>query len=118
MVDHVQDRRHQAHWEEVQHNVVRYLRDTCQLAQRFSEEEINHVLGVLEVNAFEITLGDGQHRGRGLYPLTALMSHSCLSNTRYVPNSSTKYLFLYCIEMYKPIFSNNFYFVAAKFHGS
>ena len=84
MVDHVQDRRHQAHWEEVQHNVVRYLRDTCQLAQRFSEEEINHVLGVLEVNAFEITLGDGQHRGRGLYPLTALMSHSCLSNTRYV----------------------------------
>ena len=84
MVDHVQDRQHQAHWEEVQHNVVQYLRDTCQLAQRFSEEEINHVLGVLEVNAFEITIGDGQYRGRGLYPLTALMSHGCLSNTRYI----------------------------------
>jgi hypothetical protein len=36
---------------------------------------------VLEVNAFEVTSQDGG-RGRGLYPLTALMSHGCLSNTR------------------------------------
>ena len=65
------------HWKEVQHNVVRYLRNTCRLADRFSEDEINHVLGVLEVNAFEITTTEG-NTGRGLFPLTALMSHGSM----------------------------------------
>jgi hypothetical protein len=87
-LDHVitypeHDKRDEVHWKQVQHNVVRYLRVTCGLAERFSENEINHVLGVLEVNAFEITSDDGD-RGRGLFPLTSLMSHSCISNTRYV----------------------------------
>ena len=93
MVDHVEDRKRQqeVHWQEIQHNVVQFLRKTCGLADRFSEDEINHVLGVLEVNAFEITTSEG-YRGRGLFPLTALMSHGCLSNTRYVSHRERRIL--------------------------
>ena len=34
-----------------------------------------------QVNAFELTSSQGG-RGRGVFPLTALMSHSCISNAR------------------------------------
>lgn len=79
-MDHVEEKRQAHHWKQ-EKNVQHYL--ACRLGNRFSQEEVDHVVGVLEVNAFEVTSRDG-HRGRGLYPLTALMSHSCLSNTRYV----------------------------------
>ena len=81
MMDHVEEKRHEAHWRDIEENVVRYLLGTCQLGNRFTQQEVEHVVGVLEVNAFEVTSQDGG-RGRGLYPLTALMSHGCLSNTR------------------------------------
>lgn len=77
-MDNVEEKRH--HWKQ-EKNVQHYL--ACLLGNRFSQEEVDHVVGVLETNAFEVTSRDG-HRLRGLYPLTALMSHSCLSNTRYV----------------------------------
>ena len=35
-----------------------------------------------QVNAFELTSSSGG-RGRGVLPLTALMSHSCISNARF-----------------------------------
>ena len=81
MADHEKekDKKENPHWLEVQHNIVGYLRTTCHLD--FSISEINHVIGVLEVNAFEISTDEGW-RGRGVFPLTALMSHSCISNTR------------------------------------
>ena len=69
MIDHLEEKRHEPHWQEVEENVVRYLRLKCGLGNRFSPEEVNHVVGVLEVNAFEVNTEDG-HRARGLYPLT------------------------------------------------
>ena len=96
MMDHVEEKRHEAHWRDIEENVVRYLLDGggiggcgggggggggLDLGNRFTKQEVDHVVGVLEVNAFEVTSQDGG-RGRGLYPLTALMSHGCLSNTR------------------------------------
>lgn len=81
-MDHVEEKRKAPHWEaEVEKNVVQYLLGSCRLGNRFTQKEVDHVVGVLEVNAFEVTSSEG-HRGRGLYPLTALMSHSCISNTR------------------------------------
>ena len=109
MMDHVEEKRHEAHWRDIEENVVRYLLGGedgggsgpdgsgdggvggcdggggggagLDLGNRFTKQEVDHVVGVLEVNAFEVTSQDGG-RGRGLYPLTALMSHGCLSNTR------------------------------------
>ena len=105
MMDHVEEKRHEPHWRDIEENVVRYLLGGggpdgggggpdggggiggcgggggLDLGNRFTKQEVDHVVGVLEVNAFEVTSQDGG-RGRGLYPLTALMSHGCLSNTR------------------------------------
>ena len=77
MIDHESERSQDFHWEVEQNNTVRFIRERLRLD--FTEREINHVIGLLEVNAFEVT---GRGRGRGVFPLTALMSHCCISNTR------------------------------------
>ena len=82
MMDHVDDKPRDIIWEANQVNIVNFLRNTCGLAGRFDESEIQHVIGSLEVNAFEVTSASTQAKGRGVFPLTALMSHSCISNTR------------------------------------
>ncbi|XP_059093239.1 SET domain-containing protein SmydA-8-like isoform X3 [Tigriopus californicus] len=78
MMDHCEDRPKDIHYEVNQKNVVQFLRDHWNVP--CSIEEINHVIGALEVNAFEVS---GVGGGRGVFPLTALMSHCCISNTRY-----------------------------------
>ena len=83
MMDHVSDKPHDHHWEVVQHNVVQFLLDKWDLSSSgFNASEVNHIIGSLEVNAFEVS-SPAQGRGRGVYPLTALMSHNCISNARY-----------------------------------
>ncbi len=81
MMDHVEDKPRDIFWQINQRNIVDYLRKTWNLSERFSESEINHVIGALEVNAFEVTSAQGG-RGRGVFPMTALMSHNCISNAR------------------------------------
>ena len=48
-----------------------------------SEQEIIRAIGILEVNCYEVknyvTFGV-----RGLFPLTSLLSHSCVPNSRSV----------------------------------
>ncbi|CAH0386416.1 unnamed protein product, partial [Bemisia tabaci] len=50
----------------------------------FTEEEIHRICGILEVNAFEITVGD--HGIRGLYPEAFLLAHDCIPNTSHYNN--------------------------------
>ena len=52
MMDHNQERKKNAHWNHCQHNIVNYLIDVWKLD--VSPEEVNHVIGLIEVNAFEI----------------------------------------------------------------
>lgn len=73
-MSHATDRPHDDNWRVDQNNTVKYLRDHWKFD--FTEDEVNHVIGILEVNAFEI------NRGRGVFPLTALMSHDCVANSR------------------------------------
>eukprot|EP00096_Caligus_rogercresseyi_P012954 TRINITY_DN5617_c0_g1_i1.p1 TRINITY_DN5617_c0_g1~~TRINITY_DN5617_c0_g1_i1.p1 ORF type:complete len:550 (+),score=73.83 TRINITY_DN5617_c0_g1_i1:42-1652(+) len=77
MMDHLEDRPKDIHWAANQKNIVEYLQESQGLP--FTSEEINHVIGVLDVNAFDLSSS-----GRGLYPLSAIMSHSCVSNTKYI----------------------------------
>ena len=81
-MDHASERRSRDddHWRMEQNNTVRYLRERLGLAGDFSEAEVDHAIGLLEVNAFEVR---GGGRGRGVFPLTAVMSHSCVANARY-----------------------------------
>jgi len=84
MMDHLEDRPRDYHWDICQNNVVKYLLSKWGMEDDgFTEEEVNHVIGSLEVNAFEVSSSPGG-RGRGVYPLTSLMSHSCISNARYI----------------------------------
>jgi len=51
-----QDKPKDAHWDVSQNNIVKYLLETWKLKDRgFTEKDVNHVIGALEVNAFEIT---------------------------------------------------------------
>merc|ERR1719189_2314447 len=89
-MDHIEDKPRDLHWEVSQNNVVKYLLDGWKLRDRgFTETDVNHVIGTLEVNAFEIAQpatrpGSPPTRGRGVFPVTALMSHGCVSNARYI----------------------------------
>jgi len=123
MVDHNSDREREdpEHWKICQHNIVRYLVELCGLP--YTKEEVNHVIGLMEVNAFETNLtadwkkkatdedeeenGPVERReektenseetlttggmvrerdgwGRGVFPLLAMLNHSCASNARYI----------------------------------
>ena len=56
------------------------------LISRFDKEMIRHCYGVLRVNSFGIeTLSGGS--GRALFPVTALISHSCQPNILHNPKS-------------------------------
>ena len=75
-MSHSSDKPHDETWNIDQNNTVKYLREHWKVD--FTEEEIQHVIGILEVNAFEV------NGGRGVFPLTALMSHDCVANARYM----------------------------------
>jgi hypothetical protein len=51
MMDHVEDKPRDIFWEMNQRNIVQYLLKTSNLSERFSDAEINHVVGALEVGA-------------------------------------------------------------------
>ena len=63
--------------------MVDFLRNDCKLADTYTEEEIFHAMGVLDVNSVKVS----GNKGHGLYALTSLMSHSCISNSKSVMKS-------------------------------
>ncbi|XP_017774648.1 PREDICTED: protein msta-like [Nicrophorus vespilloides] len=79
MESHDEKRRGLPVWGFNQRNVVDYLRGPCKL-DRFSEELIHKVCGILEVNAFEAHPTNGGYSIRCLYPKLAILSHNCVSN--------------------------------------
>ncbi|XP_011868644.1 PREDICTED: protein msta, isoform B-like isoform X2 [Vollenhovia emeryi] len=68
-------------WKSDQVNIVDYLRKRLKL-DRFSEEYIQTACGILEINTFEVRTLKG-FGARGIYPITAMMNHSCVSNTSH-----------------------------------
>lgn len=78
MESHNDIRKEKPVWEFNQVNIVEYLRGPCRL-ERFSEELIHTVCGILEVNAFEARSISG-YPIRCLYPKLAILSHNCISN--------------------------------------
>nr|XP_012234311.1 PREDICTED: LOW QUALITY PROTEIN: protein msta, isoform B-like [Linepithema humile] len=68
-------------WASDHVNVVDYLRKRLKL-DRFSEEHIQTICGILEINTFEVRTIKG-YSARGLYPTVAMMNHSCVSNTSH-----------------------------------
>ncbi|XP_077295415.1 SET and MYND domain containing, arthropod-specific, member 3 [Arctopsyche grandis] len=77
MEDHETERRQKPTWDVDNVNIVGYLREPCKLRDRFPEEIIQKVCGILEVNSVEIPSYGGPNI-RGIYPNLAIMSHSCV----------------------------------------
>lgn len=92
MEDHEKERRESNAWKIDQNNIVNYLRNQCKLKDRFSEELIQNVIGILEVNAFEAKTPD-DYSIRCLYPKLAILAHSCTPNTCHntFPTDGYKY---------------------------
>lgn len=63
----------------VEKQVVETLR---RLGLKVSSVVVQHLCGVFDTNAFAISLGCDR-TGRGLFPLGALMNHSCVPNTQH-----------------------------------
>lgn len=81
MEHHKEERQRDADvWHADRVNIAQYLRGPCQLANRFSEELIMQVVGVLEVNAFEARSPKG-YPLRCLFPYTGILAHNCVPNT-------------------------------------
>jgi len=89
MMDHTKEWKidKESSWSMYNENVVSFLIDKCGLDGQYTEEEIFHALGVLDVNSVKINSGPQVVNGHGLYPLTSLLSHSCISNSKTVLKS-------------------------------
>ncbi|XP_066587688.1 uncharacterized protein [Prorops nasuta] len=79
METHNQKRCKGDQWKLDNVNIVEYLRNRLKL-DRFSEEQIQTLCGILQINTFEVRTLKG-FSARALYPTVALMNHSCVSNT-------------------------------------
>lgn len=82
MEDHRDARQKLPTWDIDNVNIVQYLRKHCKLADRYSDELIQRVCGILEVNAFEGKTAKG-NPFRGVYPNIAILAHSCVPNTSH-----------------------------------
>ncbi|KAF4530660.1 hypothetical protein B566_EDAN004899 [Ephemera danica] len=70
METHEKERQDSSDWKADQVNIVNFLRNHCGLAERYSEELIHKVCGILAVNAFEAHSHseEGDNDLRAIYP--------------------------------------------------
>ena len=70
-------------WQFEEELMVHFLQETCQLAGRFSSQEIHAANGRIMMNATSLELPEeGFGRGAGLFPVYAMMNTSCRNNTK------------------------------------
>ena len=68
LMDHNKHRRmDEEYWNDCQENVVKHIQDKCNQKQ-FTEKEINRVIGVLEINGYQIH-SNGPNGFRGIFPV-------------------------------------------------
>ncbi|XP_075212902.1 SET domain-containing protein SmydA-8-like isoform X2 [Lycorma delicatula] len=82
MESHCKERKAEQEWNTEQVNIVDFLLKKCKLNDRFNDELIHFVCGVLETNCFEVKTDNGKPI-RGLYPQLAILSHNCVANTTH-----------------------------------
>ena len=81
MLGHREAQRRRETWPLYHQHLVKMIREGCGLADTFTEEEVEHVSGVIDVNSIRLL-----SHGHGVYLKTSIMSHSCISNTKTIMN--------------------------------
>ena len=70
-------------WKLFQNSVVdpvmEALGEECELVA----EEVEAIIGKLNINSASFRFSGERTEGRGLYPTLSLVSHSCVANARY-----------------------------------
>ena len=95
LMDHLEESHvHPEEWRWYQQEIIQFIRQDLGLAEKFSEDDIRHVIGLLNVNAvclqFPKTIGaPSTEVGKGCYPIFAIMSHHCICNSRYFVDPQT-----------------------------
>ncbi|XP_068209517.1 SET and MYND domain-containing protein 4-like [Palaemon carinicauda] len=64
----------------IEEHIVATLQKSLEIDVK--SDVVHHICGVFDTNAFEISVDDCS-RGRALFPLGAIMNHSCLPNTQH-----------------------------------
>jgi len=61
-------------------DVIKKIKPDCE------DDLIHRLIGIINVNSVSFNCKEERRRGRALYPLLSLASHSCISNSRYSVN--------------------------------
>jgi len=81
MMSHREEQKRRQTWPMYHEHLVKFISEGCGLGDTFTEEDIEHASGVIDVNSIRL-LGNGH----GVYFKTSIMSHSCISNTKTIMN--------------------------------
>ena len=86
-------------WTWYNDKILRHIRQSLGLGDSYSDEDIRHVIGLINVNAvclqFPKMIGAPcTEVGKGCYPIFAIMSHHCICNARYFVNPETFNMFV------------------------
>ena len=74
-------------------SMAKLMLENMQLASRFTKGDVMHAFGVLRINVFGVNTQSGGS-GRGLFPLLAMMSHSCQSNLQHEQSKTSSSMVL------------------------
>ncbi|GAB0093570.1 SET domain-containing protein [Sergentomyia squamirostris] len=86
-------------------NLVTFIKTILNLD--FDEETILKIAAVLDTNAFEIRHQHKNIKVRGLYPMAAMMAHSCVPNTAHTFNEDFEFVLIASVDIPKgtPIYT-------------
>lgn len=84
LMDHKEEQEMEESWDNVQTNIVGWLRSKGGLADQFSAEEITRAIGLIRTNGINIEkpYACQMVACKALYPTFSFLSHSCISNAR------------------------------------
>lgn len=100
LVSHLDQRINTKLYETLRVNLVPFIRDILKFSN-FTETDILNIAGILDTNCFDIVLPSKQIRARGIYPLTAMMAHDCVPNTKHFVDADFAMKLMACLPIKK-----------------
>ncbi|XP_023303762.2 SET domain-containing protein SmydA-8 [Lucilia cuprina] len=91
--DHLQERLDTPLYKVLRANLLTFIKTILGMTD-WSEEEILRVAARLDTNAFEVRQNTENRRVRAIYPLAAMLSHDCVSNTRHTFDEQMNIIFI------------------------
>ncbi|TRY61892.1 hypothetical protein TCAL_06674 [Tigriopus californicus] len=92
LMDHNQERQKFPYWEESQVKVVDLIRNAHDQGNEIPEEKLHRIVGILEVNAYELYASATGAGFRGIFCVGSLLSHSCIANTTHMWSKSPPFV--------------------------